>query len=179
MLALRWEDIDFDARVIRVRGTLARVAGELAVSEPKTEKSRRPIYMTEANERILRAIRRAQLEAQLLAGTKWQKSTYVFTTELGALRDPRNALRAITTGARKAGLEGVGVHTLRHSAAPTMLAAGVPLKVVSEVLGHSSVAITGDIYGHVSPAVSASAMEVLSTALGYWMSTMDVSPAPR
>ncbi|MGN7799038.1 tyrosine-type recombinase/integrase [Leifsonia sp. 22587] len=60
----------------------------------------------------------------------------------------------------------MGLHTLRHSAASTMLAAGVPLKVVSDILGHSSVAITGDIYGHVSPEVSASAMDQLSAALG-------------
>ena len=53
----------------------------------------------------------------------------------------------------------VGLHTLRHSAASTMLAAGVPLKVVSDVLGHSSVNITGDVYGHVAPEVAADARE--------------------
>jgi site-specific recombinase XerD len=68
-----------------------------------------------------------------------------FTTELGELCDPRNALRALKTSAT--GLpSSVGLHTLRHSAASVMLSAGVPLKVVSEVFGHASVAITGDIY---------------------------------
>ncbi|MFE4951039.1 tyrosine-type recombinase/integrase [Leifsonia sp. NPDC056665] len=52
----------------------------------------------------------------------------------------------------------------RYSAASTMLAGGIPLKVVSEILGHSSVSITGDIYRHVSPEVSATAMDYLSTA---------------
>ncbi len=60
---------------------------------------------------------------------------------------------------------GLGLHTLRHSAATVMLEKGVPLKVVSEILGHFSVSITGDIYGHVSPDVSAQAMDVLGVAL--------------
>jgi integrase len=59
----------------------------------------------------------------------------------------------------------VGLHTLRHSAASVMLSAGVPLKVVSEIFGHASVAITGDVYGHVSPDVSREALTRLSDAL--------------
>ena len=59
----------------------------------------------------------------------------------------------------------VGLHTLRHSAASVMLSAGVPLKVVSEIFGHAGVAITGDVYGHVSPDVSRVALTRLSDAL--------------
>jgi integrase len=67
----------------------------------------------------------------------------VFTTELGEPCDPRNALRALKAAAKRAGLHSsVELHTLRHSAASVMLSAGVPLKVVSEVFGHASVAIT-------------------------------------
>jgi integrase len=57
-----------------------------------------------------------------------------------------------------------GLHTLRHSAASVMITGGVPLKVVSEILGHSSIAITGDIYGHVSPDVARQAMDLLGDA---------------
>ncbi|MEY9853834.1 integrase [Leifsonia sp. EB41] len=164
-LALRWEDIDFTARTIRVRGTLARVGSELLVTEPKTEKSRRTVYMTDASERVLRAARLEQSEGRLRLGSAWVQTGFVFTTEVGTPRDPRNLLRSLKLAAKKAGLPTtVGLHTLRHSAASTMLAGGVPLKVVSEILGHSSVAITGDIYGHVSPEVSATAMDYLSTA---------------
>jgi site-specific recombinase XerD len=96
----------------------------------------------------------------------WQPTPYVFTTDLGEPCDPRNALRALKTAAKRAGLpSSVGLHTLRHSAASVMLSAGVPLKVVSEVFGHASVAITGDIYGHVSPEVSREALARLSDAL--------------
>ena len=75
----------------------------------------------------------------------------MFTTEFGEPCDPRNTLRALRAAATRAGLPRAGLHTLRHTAASVMLNTGVPLKVVSEILGHSSIAITGDIYGHVSP----------------------------
>jgi integrase len=91
---------------------------------------------------------------------------YEFSTELGEPCDPRNALRALKAAAKRAGLpSSVGLHTLRHSAASVMLCAGVPLKVVSEVFGHASVAITGDTDGHVSPEVSREAVTRLSDAL--------------
>jgi integrase len=84
----------------------------------------------------------------------------------GESREPRNALRALKDAARQAGLPKIGLHTLRHSAAAVMLVNGVPLKVVSEVLGHASIGITGDIYGHVAPDVSRDALARLSVALG-------------
>jgi integrase len=89
---------------------------------------------------------------------------FVFTTEFGEPCDPRNAFRALRAAATKAGLPHAGLHTLRHSAASVMLTRGVPLKVVSDILGHSSIAITGDIYGHVSPDVVRQAMDLLGDA---------------
>jgi hypothetical protein len=74
----------------------------------------------------------------------WQPTPYVFTIELGEPCDPRNALRALKTAAKRAGLpSSVGLHTLRHSAASVMLSAGVPLKVVSEDFGCASVGEKG------------------------------------
>jgi hypothetical protein len=70
----------------------------------------------------------------------------VFITESGTAVDPRNALRAISAAANALGISGVGLHRLRH--ATHMLAAGVPLHTVSELLGHASVAVTGGVYGH-------------------------------
>ena len=81
--------------------------------------------------------------------------------------DPRNALRAIKTAAKKAGLPtSVGLHSLRHSAASVMLTNGVPLTTVSKVLGHSTATITAKVYSHVSPEVSREALEVLGGAVG-------------
>lgn len=69
-------------------------------------------------------------------------------------------------GAEKAGLKDVGVHTLRHSAVVAWLEAGVHTKAVADLLGHSSIAITGDIYGHTSDATTRAAIDGLSDALG-------------
>ena len=71
----------------------------------------------------------------------------------------------MTPSAKLAGLEGVTLHPLRHSAVSLMLVGAVPLKVVSEILGHSSASITGDIYGHVEPDVAANAKAYLSSVL--------------
>ena len=165
-LALHWSDIDFGAKLLRVRGTLARVDGELVVTETKTAKSRRVIPLSPTAEKVLRDMRTRQMAERLRAGPLWQPTPYAFTTELGEPCDPRNALRALKAAAKRANLPStVGLHTLRHSAASVMLSAGVPLKVVSEIFGHASVAITGDVYGHVSPDVSREALTRLSDAL--------------
>ena len=101
-----------------------------------------------------------------MAGSMWQPTLYMFTTELGEPCDPRNALRALKDAAKRAKLPStVGLDTLRHSAAFVMLSAGAPLKVVSEIFAHASVASTGDVYGHVSPDVSRDALTRLSHAL--------------
>lgn len=82
-LALHWSDIDFDAKLLRVRGTLARVDGELVVTETKTAKSRRATPISPTAEKVLRHLRTRQMAERLRAGSMWQPNPYVFTTELG------------------------------------------------------------------------------------------------
>ena len=89
----------------------------------------------------------------------------VFTTEIGTPLEPRNVLRRFEVLAERAGLHGVTLHTLRHSAASFLLAAGTHTKVVQEHLGHSSYAITADIYSHVGPAQQREAADRLDQAL--------------
>ena len=171
-LALRWADVpeagaDFATATIRVAGTLVRVDGVLTVTEPKTTSSGRPIPVTEGAMEVFRYLRQRERLERLAAGSQWRQTGFVFTTELGEPCDPRNALRAFKIAAARAGLPAnVGLHTLRHSAASAMLMANVPLKVVSEIFGHSSISITADIYGHVAPEVQRGAMDKLGAALG-------------
>ena len=96
----------------------------------------------------------------------WQNSGLVFTTELGGPVDPRNLLRTLEAAAKKAGVEGVGVHTLRHSAAVAWPEGGVHIKAVADLLGHSPIAITGDVYVHTSDDTARAAVEGLSAELG-------------
>jgi integrase len=163
-LALQWSDVDLARGILRVRGTLSRIDGGLVVTEPKTAKSKRFVPLSEPAERLLHQVHAAQAEERRLAGSTWRQTGFVFTTEFGEPCDPRNAFRALRAAATKAGLPHAGLHTLRHSAASVMLTRGVPLKVVSDILGHSSIAITGDIYGHVFPDVARQAMDTLGDA---------------
>lgn len=165
-LALRWTDVDLDCAVLRVRGTLARTGGQLTVSPPKTTKSRRALPLSPGVVAVLRAHRKAQVAERILAANVWHGSGFVFTTENGQPIDPRNLLRALKVAADRAGLSGVGVHTLRHSAASALLEKGIGLKTVSEMLGHSSVAITGDVYQHVSDGAAQAAADTLAAAIG-------------
>jgi integrase len=165
-LALQWSDVDLARGILRVRGTLSRIDGGLVVTEPNTAKSKRFVPLSEPADRLLRQVQAAQAEERRLAGSAWRQTGFVFTTEFGEPCDPRNAFRALRAAATKAGLPHAGLHTLRHSAASVMLTRGVPLKVVSDILGHSSIAITGDIYGHVSPDVARQAMDTLGDAFG-------------
>ncbi|MDZ4178570.1 MAG: site-specific integrase [Coriobacteriia bacterium] len=152
-LATKWTDVDLVAGVYRVPGT-------------KTEKSRRTIPLSPALVVLLKTQRKQQAEERLRAGSLWRATGLVFTTEVGTAIGTRNALRAITTAAKAAGLTDVNVHTLRHSAATGWLENGVNLKAVSTLLGHSNISTTADIYGHVSEQTARDAMDVLSQAIG-------------
>lgn len=175
-LALHWSDLDLDGGELKVTGTLYRVRGRLAISEPKSERSRRTLPLTAALVSMLRQQRTRQAAERLQAGNQWTPRHHhsdtpcdealVFTTELGGPVDPRNLLRTLKHVAAKAGITAIGVHTLRHSAAVAWLESGVHIKAVADLLGHTSIALTGDIYGHTSDAAARKAVEQLSGALG-------------
>ncbi len=134
-------------------------------SRPKTDKSRRTVPLPRSAIETLRAHRTRQLEEQRTAARAWQEHGLAFTTEIGTPLEPRNALRRFEALAERAGLRGVTLHTLRHSAASFLLAAGTHTKVVQEHLGHSSYAITADIYSYVGPAQQREAADRLDQAL--------------
>jgi integrase len=165
-LALRWSDVDLAGGTLKVAGTLSRVGSELVTSEPKTTRSRRTMPLSPAVVTMLKAHRATQAGERLRAGEHSTDSGLVFTTEFGRPVEPRNILRTAALAAKKAGVEGVGVHTLRHSAATAWLDAGVHIKAVADLLGHSTIALTGDIYGHASDATTRAAIDGLSGTLG-------------
>jgi integrase len=165
VLALAWDRVDLDAGTLKVLATIGRIGGQLVISAPKTERSRRTVPLSPAVIELLRKHRAAQAAERLRAGGQWQDSGLVFTTELGGPVDPRNLLRVVEVASKVVGVE-TDLHTIRHSAAVAWLEAGVHIKAVADLLGHSSVAITGDIYGHTSDDTARAAVEGLSTALG-------------
>lgn len=165
-LALHWRDMDLASGTLKVAGTLSRVGGRLEISEPKTVRSRRTVPLSPAVVSLLKTIKATQAAERLHAGEQWTDTGLVFTTEFGTPVEPRNILRTIELAAAKAGIKDIGVHTLRHSAATAWLDAGVHIKAVADLLGHSSISITGDIYGHSSDAAARAAIDGLSGTLG-------------
>ncbi len=151
-LGLRWEDVDLDAGALRVRFALQRIDGKLALKAPKTEKSRRALTMPPSLVAALRAHRVRQLEERLVAGSRWVDSGLVFTNTIGGPLEPSNVLKGFKRLLASAGLPDQRFHDLRHCAASLMLAQGVPMRVVMDVLGHSQMATTADLYSHVMPA---------------------------
>jgi integrase len=117
--------------------------------------------------RTLREHRIRQATERLAAGSAWTDAGLVLASEVGTLLEPRNVLRHFQVVARQIGLDGVSLHTLRHTAASFLLAAGVHVKVGSEHLGHSSYAITADVYSHVTPSQAREAADRLDAALDW------------
>jgi integrase len=151
---------------VTVRGTLGRVGGELIIAEPETDRSRRSVPLSAPLVAMLRVHRANQHAERHVARDQWQDNDLVCATESGTPVDPRNVLRTIQIAAQKTGMADVKVHTLRHSAARAWLEGQVHIKAVADRLGHSSIAVTGDIYGHTSDTTARHAVDALADRLG-------------
>ncbi|MFG6445306.1 tyrosine-type recombinase/integrase [Microbacterium sp. P07] len=165
-LALSWTDVDLDNAHAKLRGSLTRRGRELVVSGVKTKASRRTVALSPAMTTLLRQHRASQAAERLRAVNRWRGSGLVFTTAEGAPVEPQNVLRTVREAARKADLIGVTVHSLRHTYATAALLNGVALKVVSANLGHASIQITADTYGHVTDDAARAGAAKVAEALG-------------
>ena len=117
-------DINLAKSELVVRHTLARIGGKLVLTAPKTARSRRRVPLHAGVVAQLRAHRKQQIQERLQTGDQWTDTSAVFATEFGTMVDPRNLLRTVEIAARKAGIEAVGAHSLRHSAAVAWLESG-------------------------------------------------------
>ncbi len=149
-LGLMWSDLDTSSSVIRIRRQLKREAGALVTSDTKTQRSRRSINLPAQIMRCLAVHFDRQERERHAAGTSWRTdSGFIFTTKVGTPFEPRNLNRDFKKVCLRAGLGDWHPHELRHSAASLMLARGIKIQVVSQVLGHSSIRMTADVYGHI------------------------------
>ena len=166
LLALRWDDVDLEDGVLRVRRTLTRAKGSYSLGEPKTARSRRSVSLTASVVEALRAHLDRQLEEIDRVGSGYQDGGLVFATERGTVVNPSNLRRrSFAPLLGRAKLPGIRFHDLRHTCATLLLAKNVNPKVVSEMLGHASIAITLDTYSHVLPNMQDSAARALEEAL--------------
>ncbi len=189
-LALGWEDVDFEARTLHVRHTLQRIRREhrwqrgdgegLVLLPTKTRRSKQKLPLPEVCLRALRAHRARQLEERLAAGPQWEEHSFIFTTPLGR---PLHAKNVIVDSFRKvcerAGIpystrerqrgpadrRGLRLYDLRHSCASLLIASGVQLRVVQEVLRHTNIRTTADRYTHLVPQVVSEALAAMDRTL--------------
>lgn len=166
LLGLKWEDVDFEDATLRVRRTLTTAKGGPILSEPKTRGSRRTVKLTKAACDALRSHLNRQLGEIDQAGGLWRPGGFdglVFASEVGQPLDRRKVTaRHLKPLLKRAGLPDIRFHDLRHTCATLLLMRNVNPKVVSEMLGHATIAITLDTYSHVLPNMrdqAASAME--------------------
>jgi integrase len=149
-LGLRWEDIDLTAGILRVRRSLHRVDGRLSIFPTKTQRSARAVPLPRFVIRALESQRDKQEEERAALGKNWPNFGYVFTTPLGTPIDPRNCTRVVRKQLDAAGLSHVRLHDLRHGCVTVLLSMGVPPRVVMEIVGHSTLEMTMNVYAHVS-----------------------------
>lgn len=175
LLGLRWQDVDMARHTLQVRMNVAEVARkQFALAETKTVYSRRTVALTQAAvDALAEHWQRQQLQPTAI------NLGLVFPSRTGGIMIPHNITkRSFKRYLVKAGLSrDIRFHDLRHTAATLLLASGVNVKVVSEMMGHSNVAITLRIYAHVLPHMQQSAVQAMDEMLGLTPETLRVIDA--
>lgn len=172
LAGLKWSDVDLDGTTdgrprLRVQRHRVMVGREVVEQTPKTDRSVRPIELGEATVAMLRAHKVRQLEERMRWGAAYHpEGDWIFRTEDGHPLAPTSITNKLESAARRAGVPWVTVHGLRHTCAVLLLEAGVPLKVVSERLGHTSTSFTADLYQHVIPGMQYDASTIIERRLG-------------
>lgn len=162
---LRWCDVDLDEGTAVICRQLQRRDGRLMVCPPKTAHSTRVIALDRTTIAALRAHRSKQQAEAAAYGEGYRDSGYVFTNLNGDPVAPGRLTHVFQKLIAEHDLAPIRLHDLRHGAATLALAAGVELKVVQEMLGHSSIVLTADTYTSVLPEVAHRAAEQTATHL--------------
>lgn len=175
ILGLRWSDVDLDRGRLEVRQALQRqfhnpdgAVGERSRLVPKslkTEKSRRTLALPSSVVAAFIRHRDAQAFQRAAKGPRWIDSGLIITTPMGGPLEPRSLLKAWHDAQERAGLTRRSFHTTRHAAASVLIAQGLPLKTVQEVLGHSLIGTTADIYGHLAEEAFQEAADAMERAM--------------
>ena len=165
LLGLRWRDIDLDLQSISVCQTLCKRHCLFIFKEPKTSHSRRLVSMTPKLADYLSQYKGERESLSLHLGRLLKPDDLVFSNAEGKPLDPGVLSHNFARIAKRAGLRNVRFHDLRHTFASLMLLRGAKPKVISEALGHASVAFTMDTYSHIIEGMQSEAMALLDEVL--------------
>lgn len=172
IMGLKWQDINFEKGLVRVQRILSRVPSKMPgkgyiEAEVKTAKSRRSIVIAPFALEMLKQHRERQAIERAKAGDAWEDHDYVFCTAIGTHLNPtRDILAVLKSLLKKAELPDIRFHDLRHSVASLLFEENMHPKVVQEILGHSNISITLDVYSHMLPTMQSDAPGRLDNLLG-------------
>lgn len=167
LLGLQWSDIDFSNKRLHIQRALQHISGKGHVfTGPKTSRSRRTVMLSQRAINALQEHRQRQLEERLAFAGEWQMPELVIPNTHGAPQNPRNVSNTFKQALKAAGLPVVRFHDTRHTAATLLLIKGIHPKVVADMLGHSTIALTLDTYSHVLPNMHKEAAEAMDAMFG-------------
>ena len=159
LLGLQWEDINWTQSTLQIHRTASYITGRgIVVGEPKTKGSKRQIALPQVAIDVLKQHRTTQLENRLKAGSSWIDQNLVFCDDKGDYIVSVTLNVHFSKLLKDIGLPHMRFHDLRHSAATLLLSMGVNVKIVQELLGHSNVSMTLNVYSHVLPSMQKEAM---------------------
>lgn len=166
LLALRWRDVDLDTSILHVTATLQFTPTGYVFADPKTPYSRRLVALSSSVVEGLRQHRMRQSDERSRLASAWHDLDLVFPNTVGNPMDGINLLKYdFYPTLQKAGVKRIRFHDLRHTAATLLLGNGINPKVVSEMLSHSNVTITLNLYSHVLPHMQHDAAAAMDATL--------------
>jgi integrase len=167
LLGIRWDDADLDRGTLRVGRALVREGGRYVVGETKTKRGRRRVNLTPRTVAALKAHRKRQLEQRVRLASLYEDHGLIFASEKGMPLNPENLVkRSFKPLLKRAGLPEIRFHDLRHTCATLLLSRGVHPKIVQELLGHATIAMTLDTYSHYLPSMGDQASGAMGDAFG-------------
>ncbi len=164
-LALRWKDIDYENKTIHIENTLTDVGGKHWLQPPKTARSNRYIGLSDALAALFKEQKQHQDEKAERLGAYNEHPEMVFTTESGNFVDRSFLNTQFKKFVKGTSFEFATLHTLRHCNATLLINSGIDLKIVSELLGHSDVGTTANIYADVLESSKAKVADLISLKL--------------
>ena len=167
LLGLRWDDVTMERSTLRVGRALVREGGKHTLGETKTRRGRRQINLTLRTVSALKAHRKKQLEEKTKLTGLYKDHGLIFATRVGTPINPENLVnRSFKPLLERASLPEIRFHDLRHTCATLLLGRGVHPKLVQELLGHATIAMTLDTYSHYMPSMGDQAAGAMEDALG-------------
>ena len=149
VLGLKWSAVNFTAGTLQINHTITKLYSVQEKHRAKNESSNRTLPLIPAVREYLLALKAKQQENQAFFGNCYHSSDYICTKADGSLIQPDEASHKFAAFLAKNAFPHIRLHDLRHSCASLLIAQGVDIKVIQEWLGHSSIATTGNIYGHL------------------------------